>query len=651
MIRLTIDGREVTVPEGSTVLQAARAAGAEVPTLCHIEGMTPPTSCFVCVVEVEGRGRLLPSCALPAEDGMVVRTDSDEIRKTRRRAMEFLLSDHVGDCEAPCHLGCPIGLSIPDYLRALRGDGADAAARLMADETFLGGTLARVCPGFCERACRRRLRDDPVAVRAARRYIAETGSVEPARPAPSGKRVAIVGAGPCGLTAAYDLLREGHACVVFDARPEAGGRLRYAFPRFRLPLTVLQGEIGRLQALGCEFRFEAELGRDVEFEALRAEFGAVFLAFGASRPALLQVNGERLTQDGLEFIEDVAENAERRPGRAIVVGLPETGLDIARTAVRVFDETLFLCTGRVGALVAERLERAEEEGVRVETGVEVQWVEEAEGGFAVNYDGGGEERRVEAKAVIAARGREADDLLVRRLGMSLVRGRLRVNPETLETDAPGVFAGGEAVRGRAYAAQAVADGRQAARSIAGHLAGRELEPRHWVLNTTMRRLSEAEADRFFSRGEGSPRVKPPVSGGVALHEERERTLSEESALAEARRCLSCDCAKKETCGLRELAGRFVSRAYDFQGERREYVRVETHPDLFFEPGKCIACGRCIEITRAAGEAYGLTFLGRGFRVEVGVPFGKELAEALAGTARQCVEVCPTGALAWRRRGE
>ena len=174
MPRITIDDRAVDVPEGATVLDAARQLGIDIPTLCFLEGHSPQTSCMVCLVKIDGGRRLVPSCATKARDGMRVESETDEVHAARRTALELLLSDHLGDCIAPCQAVCPAHMSIPQMIRHVAaGDASKAAVTAEHCET---------CAAPCEKACRRAVKDHAVAIRLLVRYAAESGSqaAEPA---------------------------------------------------------------------------------------------------------------------------------------------------------------------------------------------------------------------------------------------------------------------------------------------------------------------------------------------------------------------------------------------------------------------------------------------------------------------------------------
>jgi ferredoxin len=517
-IRLTIDGRSVEVESGATVLDAARRLGIDVPTLCHADGVPPVGSCFLCVVRIEGRRNLVPSCVAPAEEGMVVTTSSDEVRAARKAALELLLSDHVGDCVAPCVHACPAGMDIPRMMRHIRAGELRQALAVVKERIPFAGTLGRICPAYCERVCRRGDLEEPLAICAMKRFTAdselEAGRADaPPRKAPTGRSVGIVGAGPAGLSAAFYLLQEGHACAVYDANAEPGGLLRCGVPEDRLPRRALDADIEPIRRLGAEFRMGVRLGEDFDLERLRSEHDATLIAAGAS-------------------------------------------------------------------------------------------------------EGSGDGRRV-------------DVALYRRLGLEVTARGIAADRRTLATSVDGVFAAGEALSGPGAAVRAVAAGRLAAVCIGQYLSGGAAvgEPR--PVSVLMGKLSEAEHAALFRSVTRAPRSADPV--------------------AEAGRCIQCDCLAKEDCRLRAYATEYGAEPGRYRGERRAFARDGSHPRVVYESGKCILCGLCVRIAEQAGALPGMAFSGRGFSTVAAVPFGGTLAEGLGELTLRCAEACPTGALALKRR--
>jgi NADPH-dependent glutamate synthase beta subunit-like oxidoreductase/ferredoxin len=532
MVKLTIDNRPVEAPAGTTILAAAAQVGIRIPTLCHLSGLEPATSCFVCVVQIEGRRELSPACATRVVAGMVVQTQTEDVRRARQTALELLLSDHAGDCVGPCTLGCPAHLEIADFIAALRGGDGRSAAAVVLRSLALPATLGHICPAFCEKACRRTDLDEAVAIRQLHRFAAESDLGLPAPYDPpcataTGLRAAVVGAGPAGLAAAFHLRQFGHECTVFEARKELGGALRTGLPEAKLPRTVLDGEIERLKRLGVKFQSGEQLGGNLAFDRLRTDFGAVLLALGT---------------------QSSAGPADPRSERS---------------------------------------------------------------------------------------GASPDLALVKSLGLETGPRGVKVERETMATNLPGVFAAGNMVGGAQYAVHAVAGGRRAAVAMDAHLRGQVPAHRPHEVHSLLGHLNENEVSRL--RALADPARRLPAEG-----------LTAEQAAVEARRCLDCDCHKRDNCGLRKLGEEYGAATARFRGERREFERDATHPQVIYETGKCIQCGLCLRLAEEMREPLGLAFIGRGFRVRVAGPFSSHLAEALHEAARRAAEACPTGALALRR---
>ena len=297
MPTLTIDGQQITVEDGATVLEAARRLGIDIPTMCHVEGRTDRhVSCMICVVRQEGavgiRPGFVPSCQFPALEGMVVDASSEAVRRMRTDILEVILSDHIGDCEGPCENTCPAHMAIPVMMRQVDERDAAAAMATVRADIALPAVLGRICPEVCEKACRRGDVDAPVAICRVKRFVGDGLEGDPQHypppaPAPaSGHRVAVVGAGPAGLAAAYYLALDGHACTVFDAADQPGGALRSIAPDI-LPPAVLEREIATVLSLGQRFEGGRRLGQDLSLAELRRDFAAVFLALGRVDDAAL----------------------------------------------------------------------------------------------------------------------------------------------------------------------------------------------------------------------------------------------------------------------------------------------------------------------------------------------------------------------------
>lgn len=514
MINVTIDNISVQVPEGVTLLSAARAAGIDIPTLCHLEGLAPSTSCMVCVVQVEGMNNLVPSCAFPARDGMIVHTKNERVIKARRTALELLLSEHLGDCEGPCRTVCPANMNIPLMIRQIRDGKLREAIVTVKEDIALPAVLGRICPAPCEKACRRAFHDQAVSICLLKRYVADADlqSTRPWRPEPApdtGKTVAVIGGGPAGLSAAYYLARAGIRVRIFDRHEKPGGMLRYGIDDHHLDKAILDKEIETLFLPGIEYVPNTVIGSDITLDDLRSDYNSVFFAPGQ----------HEIEQDLLAAFE-------------------------------------------------------------------------------------------------------------------MNGPRLKADPAAYRTSVEGIYAGGDVIRKRQLAIRSLADGKEAAAAIVRVLTGGDAQPPQ-TFNIRMGKLQPEELVRFVADVDDIPRIRPSDA------------FTDDQARAESRRCLHCDCRKPRDCRLRVLSAEYGASISRYKSPRRIFEIDYTHPSLIFEPGKCILCGLCVQITQSRRDIPGLTFTGRGFNARISVPFNKEIRRALDKSAEDCVRACPTGAIAWR----
>ncbi|MCP4659656.1 MAG: FAD-dependent oxidoreductase [bacterium] len=676
-ITITIDGHRLQVEAGTTVLAAARRIGIHIPTLCFVEGIDPVSSCFLCAVEVEGMPRLSPACALPVADGMEVVTQSDDVRAARKMALELLLSDHAGECLAPCATRCPAGLDVPGFVYEIAAGKNRQAMATISERLALPGSLGRICPRLCEERCRRCDHDESLAIATLHRYAADRDQDAPKPFVPacseaSGKSVGIVGAGPAGLAAAYYLLRQGHACTLYDAHSETGGMLRYGIPAYRLPRAALDAEIAAIRELGAEFRMETRWGSDFTLADLQRDHQAVFLGIGAQRSQGLRCEGEELALSGIGFLEGAAKGDPPALGDCvIVVGGGNTAMDAARTAVRLGAaqvKVVYRRTRREMPCLLEEVEAAEEEGVAIDylvapiglkklddgalelTCQRMELGEPDASGRRRPVPIAGSEFAIECSTVVAAIGQAVDLTPAERDGVEVTRWGIHADARTHATNLSGVFAGGDAVLGADLAVRAVAAGRMAAVSIDQYLHGQPVTGPEEEWNIELRPVSDAERAELYREIEKSPRTPHPAidrERRLGSFDEVEAGLSDEDAVRESRRCMSCGCRKAVGCLLRRYAAEYRVDPYRFVGERREFSQDLSHPEIIYEPGKCIMCDACVRIASAAQEELGVSIIGRGFDVAMAVPFDEPLSDGLRQVARRCAEACPTGALALR----
>lgn len=524
MITLEINKKQITVPKNSTILDAAKKLNINIPTLCYLNGYEHFTSCMICVVHEIKTDRLIPSCSAMATDGMQIETDNEKVREFRKDTLDLMLSEHVGDCEAPCQRACPAHMNIPIMIRQIKEKRFEDAIQTVKKDIALPAVLGRICPAPCENACRRKIYDNPVSICLLKRFVADVDLSQrsPFKPEikdKSGKKVAIIGAGATGLSAAYYLLQFGHDCLIYDNNPEPGGMLRYGVPDEKLPKSVLDAEIKSIFTLGAAFKNNTTLGKDIELAELRKDFDAVVIAMGKVDPMLFE-------NSGIEF---------------------------------------------------------------------------------------------------SSRG-------------------ISVNRKTLETAIPGVFAGGNSISEGQMAIRSVSHGKSIAHSVdqfLNHLPVTGLPQR---FNSILGKIQNGEKEEFIKEAEKYDQVIP--EGGTV------DGYSESEVVKESARCFHCDCRKPDSCKLRQFAEEYGADQKRFRMNRRnKFEKIIQHEYVIYEPGKCIKCNLCVQITNQAGEKLGLTFINRGFDIRIAVPFNESMAAGLKKVAKECVEACPTAALSWRDVGQ
>jgi NADPH-dependent glutamate synthase beta subunit-like oxidoreductase len=280
MIHLKINGQEIEVVEGTSVLKAAERAGVKVPALCYNEELGHFTSCMLCLVKDVTNGRLFPSCSVTTTEGMSIITDDEEIHEARQTGLELLLSEHIGDCEGPCQVACPAHMDIPQMNRLIAAGKFEAALKLVKKDIALPAILGRICPAPCEGACHRKSVDASVSICLLKRFVGDENDLHPYEPLPlTGKKVAVIGAGPAGLAAAYYLQLNGYQTTLYDKNELPGGLLRTEIKPEVLPLSVLDQEINTILNTGVVF----EGGKHIdatEFQNIKSQYDAVVVATG-----------------------------------------------------------------------------------------------------------------------------------------------------------------------------------------------------------------------------------------------------------------------------------------------------------------------------------------------------------------------------------
>jgi NADPH-dependent glutamate synthase beta subunit-like oxidoreductase len=480
------------------------------------------------------------------------------------------------DALAPCRQVCPAEIDIPGYIASVRQGDYDKAVNTIRERNPLLLACGRVCPHPCEESCRRGIEDEPVSINQLKRFVAdhemEIGRRIPVRTAPeTGKRVAVVGGGPAGLSCAYFLRRLGHRVTLLEAMPKLGGMLRYGIPEYRLPKAVLDWEIQGILDLGVEARTGVVFGRDCDLSSLEQEgYDAVFLGIGAWKDARLRVEGEDLAGcfTGIDFLSRLAEGETLPVGRtAAVVGGGNTAIDCVRNLVRLGVETVYLVYRRTRSEMPANeveIEAAEAEGVRFVFLAAPVRVKGDEKGRATHLEylkmelgepdaSGrrrpvpieGSETMIELDTVITAIGQSPDISFLEHAGGDLERlkttrwNTVEVDPATLQSSIPHVFAAGDAATGPSLVVEAIGGGRRAARSIHRYVMGEEVRGEPGELGREMIPGSVFDQVKGVVRCARAEMPELEVAERIGSFAEVDLTLSEEEALAESRRCLRC----------------------------------------------------------------------------------------------------------------
>ncbi len=672
-ITVRIDGKTLSAHTGQTIYEVARDNGILIPTLCYNEKISHTTSCFVCIVKNIKTGNFMPSCSATVTDGMEIESDSTEVFEMRQMALNLLLSEHTGDCEAPCTLACPAHAKVEEYIRAGRKGDHLAALKIIKERIPLPMSIGRVCPRFCEKDCRRNVQDKPIAINDFKRLAADLfyDSYLEELPKLNGKKVGIAGAGPAGLAIAYYLRREGVASDIYEKMPKAGGMLRYGIPEYRLPKTILDREIAHFAKMGGIQIFCAkELGKDIALTELKEKYDAVAITVGSWQPTPMRAEGEELACGGIHWLEKIARDgwSDDNPGKTIVIGGGNTAMDCVRTAVRLGSKEVFCFYRRTEKeMPAEQIEidEAREEGVKFEFLTAPVRLKEANGRRILTFlrmqlgepDASGRRRPVpiegsefdvEADTVIAAIGQKTDapsDLIINRWG------DIEVNKENHQMDAR-IFSAGDCVSGPATVVEAVAGGRRAALGILAFLNGSTYQDAYAINVSRGHWQSLRSEDLVFLH---DVRQDNRVNQRLIPLEERQNSFSEVSftfttdeIAHEGERCLECSCTAKHDCRLKDFSEMYAAHPEAIIGEKLNQNYDTRHPQIILDRNKCIKCGICVKICKEVVNKSLLGFQNRGYHTYVDTAFGDVLPLSCTDCG-QCIGTCPVGALDWRHK--
>jgi 2-oxoacid:acceptor oxidoreductase delta subunit (pyruvate/2-ketoisovalerate family) len=493
----------------------------------------------------------------------------------------------------PCNNACPAGENIQGWLYEAESGNYEAAWHLLVEENPLPSVMGRVCFHPCETACNRVQVDEAVGINAVERFLGdlalEKGWALPEPGPDTGKRILVIGAGPAGLSATYHLRRLGHHVRLVDSAPRLGGMMRYGIPSYRLPRDVLDAEIARVIAMGVEIQLEYVV-HDVEQERRDGLFDAVFLAVGAQLGKRVDIPAGDSSRviDAVNFLHQVAEDDPPLLGRRVVIyGGGDTAFDAARTARRL---------GATDAVIVYRRnrERMGASGEEVEQalgeGVTVRWlstINKFDGDQIVlekmklNGEGfpepTGEFEELDADALVLALGQDTDlSLLEHADDVTVKNGAVQVL-DSMMASPSGIFAGGDAVPAERTATVAVGHGKRAAHSIDGFVMGRDAPAKDRHELATFERLNTW----YYA---DAPRTERPELERVRRQTNFEEViggLTQDNALFEARRCMSCgNCFECDNC-----FGVCPDNAVIKLGENMRYE---------FDYDFCKGCGICVQ---------------------------------------------------------
>jgi NADPH-dependent glutamate synthase beta subunit-like oxidoreductase/CO/xanthine dehydrogenase FAD-binding subunit len=461
--------------------------------------------------------------------------------------------------EPSCTKSCPASTDIPGYLAMLRGNDWDNAARRILQANPMPALTGRICPHFCQDDCRRNDADQSVSIRAVERRLGDyildrsdrfmiPGSAD------TGRSIAVVGAGPAGLSCAFYLRRAGFQVTIYDRLDEPGGMLFHAIPAYRLPRDQVHQFVSALKNMNVDFKLGVELGRDIFLENLQHDHDAVFIGTGAWKSPTLGIEGEDSARSGLDFLTEVARGRTKLlDGSVAVIGGGNVAVDVGVTAKRLgAREVTMICLEKQDEMPAHEWEihQALEEGVRLlpewgpsriaktDQGLRVELVRcttvfDDQGAFCPAYDPD-DIRVVDVDTVFTAVGQRVDSAGLN-VKLTNRRGHIAVDAFTQETGESGLYAGGDAVTGPATVIGAVASGRRAAEAIAKRFDQEWPVREHAPIGTPLlfdhRSLDQHQAAREALLSLDRRRVD----------REDTETLNKEAALSEAGRCLNCGC--------------------------------------------------------------------------------------------------------------
>jgi NADPH-dependent glutamate synthase beta subunit-like oxidoreductase len=533
--------------------------------------------------------------------------------------------------EARCKLACPAGIDVPRYIRAIRLGKYEDALKIIREKIPFPSVCGYVCPRFCEMKCRRAEVDEPIAIDALKRFVADKipFKIDSKVAKSVGKKVAIVGSGPAGLTAAYYLTRTcNHQVTIFESRMNIGGMPEGGIPLYRLPREVLNEELNQVKNVGMEIKTGIKV--DKPESLLQQGFAAVFVAVGAWKSGKLGIPGEENpgVLDGLEFLNDAKSGKSIKLGNNVaVIGGGNVAVDAARTALRLGAKKVSIIYRRGREEMPARhdeIEQALDEGVNITvltnpTKIALRGKKIQVNLVRMRLGGIDESRRRRQEEIPGSKVILSFDTLIVAIGESpslegdtkLARrrnGTIVVDPVTLKTNIPGVFAGGDAVSGPATVIEAIAAGRKAAQSMDVYLGGKG------DIDEIFAPTEEIKAESWEESILEIPRQRMPVQDSLQRTDNFnavELGLTEEMARNEAERCLRCDLKIPVTVDTKNCVQCYVCQqvcSFTYQhayNPEKARIIIEHWPKKIHYKGDCIGgCSLCVRYCTTEGISFG-----------------------------------------------
>lgn len=686
---ILLNGEIVKGIPGETILELAKRNGIEIPTLCNDERLEPFTACYLCVVEVEGMRGHQPACSTRLAEGMKIITDNEGIRKSRKMALELILSNHYADCIGPCKQTCPAGVDVQGYISLIDKGQYHEAIALIKETNPLPAICGRVCVRPCEAECRRNMLGEGAAVgidylkRFAADYdLANPGKFVPVVKPSTGKKVAVIGAGPGGLSAGYFLQTEGHQVDIFEAAPRPGGWLRYGIPEYRLPNDILDQEVKNITDLGVNIFYNKKLGENISYHEIKTHYDATILTIGSQKGTGVGCEGDDAQNvfSGIDFLKNMEITGQRYDfrGKTIaVVGGGNTAMDCCRTSIRCHADKVYVIYRRTEKempanpieihesklegveylflTLPKKINKNELGEVSSVTCIRMELGEPDASGRRRPVPVEGSDFELKVDYILAAIGQKTDVNFIDDVNGNTTDGALRINKwgdieadkTTLQTGIPSMFAAGDGVTGPATIIEAIAQARKASLSAHQYLTGSPIQPQIKPFTSRKDNFRTQNPEDYQGNFQSRKRAEMPTlpaAGRVNFKEVELGYAGEEIAHSEAQRCLECGCNAFFHCDLQRYATEYGALQKSFEGEFREYRVDFRHPNIEIDNNKCVLCGRCVRICREVVGANALGLINRGFDTFVAPSLGEALTDTTCESCGMCISTCPTGAI-------